>query len=108
MGRELAVMKYAVLIAAIVLIALILFVVLRAVVGGVQGRLADPPPPTLTASEATLEAVKAEATHASDQATKTHFERLIMATAQAIQTETANLQTRTADGAATPSATPIR
>jgi hypothetical protein len=68
-----------------------------------QNRIAPPPPPPL---QATFVAVSIEATRVAERATHTAAERHVMATTEAIQTETSQIQTRIAEEAATPRATP--
>ena len=83
-----------------VITAIFIFLLLIAVL---QNQIA---PPLLPPPQATLEAVRAEATGAADQATHTATERTILATAAALQTETSMLQTRTAGAAASPLPSP--
>ena len=83
-----------------VITAIFIFLLLIAVL---QNQIAPPP---LSHPQATLEAVRAEATRAADEATHTATERTILATAAALQTETSTLQTRTVGVAASPIVTP--
>jgi hypothetical protein len=55
-------------------------------------------PPPLPPAQATFAAVSAEATRAAEHATQTTAERAVMATTEAIQTATSQIQTRSAGG----------
>ena len=69
-----------------------------------QNRIMPPPPPPL---EATLQAVSIEATRVAQQATQTTAERQIVATTDAVQSETSHVQTQTAREISSPMASPV-
>ncbi len=71
--------------------------------GNTQSGLPTPPPP-----QATLQAIIAEATRASDHATQAAVDRQILSTAAAIQTQTAEVKRASGQDVATPPATPVR
>jgi hypothetical protein len=82
-----------------VITAIFIFLLLIVVL---QNQIAPPPPPP---PQATFAAVRAEATRVAEHATHTAAERNVLATIEAIQTETSQIQTRSAGeagGATTP------